>query len=133
MEITLSVPVLIIRGIGNLTYPEVLKREPLQTLIGCESLYFSKNDNAGNEPCLLTCSGSTYFGSNREVKSNMLGMVIKKKVANLITFSQKVPINRPQEVLEIEIVDYHGNRQEDVSCFALMNIQGKVANKLLAI
>ena len=133
MELNLSVPLFILKGCGKIPFPSALKREPLKSQIGCESLYLGENERAVDEPCFIICSGSIYRSQDNEVKNNMLGMFVKKKTTNLVTFSETVPINRPQEILEVEIVDFHGKRQEDISCIGLFRIKGTVAQKLLAI
>ena len=53
MNLNVSVPLLIKNGIGELHYPEVFKKAPLQTHISCDSMYFNPNSNAKNSKILF--------------------------------------------------------------------------------
>ena len=132
MHLNVSLPLFIKNGVGSLKFPEAFKRAPLQVYIGCDSAYFSLNTSARNEPCFITCSGSFYHTHNHEVKPNILGMFQNKRTANLVNFSKKFPITSAQETLELEIVDFHYNRQ-NISCLAVFELEGLVRNKLLTI
>ena len=67
------------------------------------------------------------------MKKNIVAMFQHNPVGELVSMSYPaVPITMPQEKLAMEIVNYHGKVQ-DVSCLAVFQIQGKVANKMLAI
>ena len=132
MNLSVSVPLLIKNGIGELHYPEVFKRAPLQTHISCDSMYFNPNSNAKNEPCFVICSGSFYYDHNHDQKSNILGMFQNKPLTNIVTFSKTFPITSAQETLEIEIVDFYFKRQK-ISCLAVFHLEGAVKNKLLTI
>ena len=95
MELNLSVPLFILKGCGKMPFPSALKREPLKSQIGCESLYLGKNERAIDEPCFIICSGSIYRSQDNEVKNNMLGMFVKKKTTNLVTFSLDFSFSAP--------------------------------------
>ena len=132
MNLNVSVPLLIKDGIGELQYPEVFKSAPLQTHISCDSMYFTANENAKDEPCFIICSGSFYYTRDHQLKPNILGMFQNKTATNIANFSCSFPITSAQETLEIEIVDFFYKRQK-ISCFALFHIEGAVKNKLLTI
>ena len=133
MDLNVSASLQILKGIGWLEFPEALKRQPLQTQIGCTSLYFVNNREAKKEPLFLVCSGSMYYTHNHAMKNNIVAMFQHKPKSHLMSSTYPaVPITMPQDKLAIEIVDYHGKRQ-NVSCLAVFQIHGKVANKMLAI
>ena len=132
MDLCLSTNLIIKRGLGELEYPQALKREALKSNIQCECLYLMENPKAKNEPYFITCSGSTYRTQDGTLKPNILGMFQNKKDANIVSFPYAVPITVPQEKLEVRIVDYHGKQQE-LSCMGVFRMHGPVGNKILAI
>ena len=133
MDLNITVSLQVLKGIGWLEFPEALKREPLQIQIRCISLFFGDNKDAKREPLFVVCSGSCYYTQDHEMKNNILAMFQHLPITHLReTAYPAVPITMSQDKLAIEIVDYHGNRQ-NVSCLGICQIQGKVANKLLAI
>ena len=133
MELNVSVSLQVLKGVGWLEFPEALKREPLQSQIHCSSLYFLSNTEAKGEPLFVVCSGSLYYTHNHEMKNNILAMFQHRPTSHLLSIAYPaVPITMSQDKLAIEIVNYHGLRQ-NVSCLGVFQIQGKVANKLLAI
>ena len=127
-----SLPLFINNGVGQLQFPEVFNRGPLHVKIGCSSLYFNPNVKANNEPCFLVSSGSFYYTPNREVRPNILCMFQNKKTTNTVSFSGMFPVTSAQENMEIEIVDFHYKRM-NVSCLAILHLEGSVKNKHLTI
>ena len=87
MNLTVSMPLFIKNGVGALKFPEAFKRAPQQVHIGCDSMYFSPNPKAKNEPCFLVCSGSFYYNCDHEVKPNISGMFVHKQFTNIVKFS----------------------------------------------
>ena len=133
MELNISIPVNIVKGFGELEFPKALKREPLLSTIQCQNLFFGSNSAAKNEPFMLICSGSQYWTQNQKMKNNVLAMFQNSKNPNTISFDyHPLPITSPQDKLVLEIVDFHGIRQ-NVSCLGTFHMTGKVANKLFAI
>ena len=132
MNLIVSMPLFIKKGVGALKFPEAFKRAPQQVHIGCDSMYFSPNPKAKNEPLFLVCSGSFYYNCNHEVQPNILGMFVNKQSTNIVKFSKVYTITSAQESLEIEIVDFDNNRK-DVSCFAVFHLEGLVSNKFLTL
>ena len=132
MNLNVSLQVFIKDGLGELQFPEVFKRSPLQVHIGCDSMWFNKNAEAHDEPCFIICSGSFYYTRNHELRPNILGMFQNKTTTNIVNFSKKFPITSAQETLEIEIVDFNNKRLE-ISSFAVFHLEGSVKNKLLTI
>ena len=66
MNLNVSLQVFIKEGVGELQFPEVFKRSPLQVHIGCDSMWLNENPKAHNEPCFIICSGSFYYTRNHE-------------------------------------------------------------------
>ena len=132
MDLCISTSLIIKKGLGELEYPQALKREPLKSNIQCECLYLTDNAKAKNEPYFITCSASTYRTQDNGLKANILGMFQNKPQANIVSFTYSAPITVPQEKLEVRIVDYHG-KQQDLTCIGVFRIHGSVANRLLAI
>ena len=132
MNICVAVPLYIKQGIGELHFPEVFKRAPLQVNIGCNSMYFSPVLTTKDEPCCIICSGSYYYSAKHELKPNILGMFQNKKKINIVNFTQKFPISSAQEILQIEIVDFNYKRK-DISSIAVFHFEGAVSNRHLAI
>ena len=132
MDLNVSLPLFIKKGVGALKFPEVFKRGPLQVDISCDSMFFTANSSNDNGPCFIICSGSVYYTKDHELKPNILGMFQNKKTTNLVNFSKKFPITSAQETLEIEIVNFHYQRQ-NISCLGVFHLEGSVRNKLLTI
>ena len=130
MNLNVSLPLFIKKGLGELQFPELFKRAPLQVNIACDSAYFSANNTALNEPCFIVCSGSFYYTRDHEQKPNILGMFQNKRTTNLVNFSKRFPITSAQETLEIEIVNFH-NQRLDISCLAVFHLDGSVRSMLL--
>ena len=133
MNLNTSTAVLIQNGVGELEFPQAFKRDLLTANIYCQSLYIHENSLAVNEGFFVVCDGSYFIKSNGEISKNVLAMFQNKAVANIVHFSEhRHPITTPQERLQIEIVDYHGERRK-VSALAVFCITGLVANFLLTI
>ena len=132
MNLNVSLQVFIKEGLGELQFPEVFKRSPLQVHIGCDSMWFIANPTGHNELCFIICCGSFYYTRNREQRPNILGMFQNKTTANMVNFLNKIPITSAQETLEIEIVDFH-NKRLNISALAVFHLEGSVKNQLLTI
>ena len=133
MNLNTSVLVIIKNGIGELQFPQALKRDLFMSTISCKSLFIEANESATNKGFLIVCDASYYIDQNRLMKKNILGMFQHRAKAKTIYFhDQKLPITTPQDRLKIEIVDSKGLLQ-DVSALATFDIAGCVSNKLLTI
>ena len=107
MELNVTVPLQILKGIGWLEFPEALKREPLNTQIRCMSLYFVKNDQAKREPLFVVCSGSFYYTHNHELKNNIVAMFQHLPVTHLMSSTYPaVPITMTQDKLVKSAMDH---------------------------
>ena len=80
MNLSFSIPVFIKKGLGELHYPVALRSAPLKSYISCESIYFSANPDANDEPWFITCSGSFYHTQENQAKPNILAMFQNKKL-----------------------------------------------------
>ena len=68
------------------------------------------------------------------MQHNILAMFENKRRGDFISFNVlKLPITVPQEKLQFEIVKWNGEKEENISAIALIEIGGIVSNKLLAI
>ena len=133
MNLNTSVLVIIKNGIGELQFPQALKRDLFMSTISCKSLFIEANESATNKGFLIVCDASYYIDQNRLMKKNILGMFQHRAKAKTIYFhDQNLPITTPQDRLKIEIVDSKGLLQ-DVSALATFEIAGCVSNKLLTI
>ena len=133
MNLNTTTAVTIQNGVGELEFPQALKRDLLMSTIYCQSLYFSDNSSATNEGLFIICDGSYYITHNGVAKTNILAMFQNKTNANIIHFSDhRLPITVPQDRLKIEIVDCKGVTQK-VSALAVFDIAGCVSNKLLVM
>ena len=133
MDLNISLPVLLVKGIGELDFPKALKRDLFTTTISCQSVYLNSSETARNESLFIVCKASTYIHQNSVVKDNVLANFMNILTPNLVNFYHKpVLVNNPQDRLRIEIVDYHFERQK-VSALAVFELTGKVSNKLLAV
>ena len=133
MNLNTSSIVKIREGVGELEFPQALKRDLLTTSIYCQSLHFSENYLAVNEGFFVVCDASYFIKSNGEVSKNILAMFQNKATTNTLHFSEhRYGITTPQERLQIEIVNTHGERQK-VSALAVLGLVGPVANYLLTI
>ena len=133
MNLNTSILVIIKNGIGELQFPQALKRDLLMSTISCKSLFIEVNESATNKGFLIVCDASFYMDQNGLMKKNILGMFQHRaKVKNIYFHDHKLPITTPQDRLKIEIVDSEGVLQ-DVSALATFDISGCVSNKLLTI
>ena len=133
MNLITSTPVYRMEGLGEIEFPKALKRDLLTSTIHCQSLYFTESYEAINEGYYVVWDCSYYLTQNGTVRKNVLALFQNRPAANVVHFyDNKVPLVSPQEKMNIEIIDYHGDRQ-DVSALAVIGIYGKVGNKLLTI
>ena len=133
MDLNASICLEIEDGIGEINFPDALKRDALASTICCHSLYLKKNFSAANEAFFITSNCSYHLSKNQVMKANILAMFENKRRGDFISFNNlKVPITLPQETLQFKIVNCYGT-QIYVSALALMEIAGVVANKILAI
>ena len=133
MNLNTSTVVVIQNGVGELEFPQALKRDLSMSTITCQSPYLEANENASNEGFFIVCDGSFYITQNGMVRKNILAMFQHKAVVNIVYFKDhKLPISTPQDRLKIEIVNSDGVRQ-DVSGLATFDIVGCVSNTLLTI
>ena len=133
MELTLSLPVNITEGQGSLTFPEALKRKPLNTFIRCQSICFSNSVSAVEFPLFVVCSGSCYLTRDRQINRNILGM-FKPTPGGLVNFnsSKDIPITIPEELMHIEVIDFQGLRK-NISGMIVVEIRGTIVNRFLAV
>ena len=133
MNLTTSTAVNILQGVGELEFPQALKRDLLMSSIYCQSLYLSGDPSATNDGLLLVCNGSYYITQNGTAKQNVLALFHNQAKSLIIHFTDhKFTINMPQYRLTIEIVNHLGTRQ-DISALTVLNIAGCVSNTLLLI
>ena len=132
MSLQVSLSLHIIKGEAQLEYPPVFKREALTARIRCKSLGFMDNEDAANAPLFVVCSGSMYRDQNSHLKKNILGMFQNQPTANIVNFDYFAPLTTPQEVITVEIVDFHGKRQ-DINALAVFHIEGLINNHLMAM
>ena len=133
MELNVSICLEIVDGIGEIYFPEALKRDALTSTLSCHSLYLKKNFATAHEAYFLTSNCSYHLSKNQVMKNNILAMFENKRRGDFISFNNfKVPITLPQETLQFKIVNCHGE-QIDLSALAVMEIAGVVSNKLQAI
>ena len=134
MLLNISTPVKIDKGLGYFDFPDALKRESLHTYIGCQSLFHQANKTASDRALLIVCSGSFYLNKTRQMTNNVLAMFQDSKTSKLVQFNrvEKIRVNLPQEVLQIQIVDIDGNVQ-NINGLAVVDICGKVSDRLAAI
>ena len=98
-----------------------------------DCLYLPNNSTANDEGLFLVCSASFYRDKNQNMKKNILGMFLNTPTPSVARFGDFwLPLTLPQETIQIECVDFHGERQ-DVSSLGVVHIRGTVTNKLLAI
>ena len=66
--------------------------------------------------------------------NNVLAMFQDSKTSKLVQFNrvEKIRVNLPQEVLQIQIVDIDGNVQ-NINGLAVVDICGKVSDRLAAL
>ena len=132
MSLQISMPLHIVKGEAQLQFPPVFKREALTAKIQCKSLAFLQDKEALNEPFYVVCSASMYRDQNSHLKKNILAMFQRKVEANTVSFDYFVPLTFPQEEITVEIVDYHGNRQ-DISALGVFRFEGLVNNHLMTM
>ena len=133
MNLNTSTAVQIQNGIGELEFPQALKRDLLTSTIRCLALHLSRNTPTSSEGLFVVCDGSYYITQNGVAKKNVLAM-FENKISSNVTqfFDHRLPLNVPQDRLTIEIVNYDGVVQK-VSALAVFDLAGCVSNKLLAI
>ena len=133
MNLNTSTAVQITNGVGELEFPQALKRDLLMSTICFISLYLNGNTSATNGGLFVVCDGSYYITQNGTTKKNVLAMFQNKSNGDIIHFSDhRLALNVPQDRLTIEIVNFEGSLQQ-VSALAVFDIAGCVSNKLLAI
>ena len=133
MNLNTSTAVQITNGVGELEFPQALKRDLLMSTICFISLYLNGNTSATNGGLFVVCDGSYYITQNGTTKKNVLAMFQNKSNGDVIHFSDhRLALNVPKDSLTIEIVNFEGSLQQ-MSALAVFDIAGCVSNKLLAI
>ena len=133
MNLNLSTAISIEDGIGELEFPQALKRDLLMSTIHCRNIYFPANPSAKNEGFFIVCDGSYHITQSGVERKNILAAFQNKRKANIISFpDQKLHIVAPKDRLRIEIVNSKGELQK-VSALATFDIAGSVNNNLLVI
>ena len=77
----------ILRGVGELEFPQALKRDLLMSSIYCQSLYLSENSSATDEGLLLVCNGSYYITQNGMAKQNVLALFHNQAKSHITHFT----------------------------------------------
>lgn len=133
MNMNTSTLVVIKNGVGELRFPQALKRDLFTSTINCQSLFFDTNESPTNKGLFIVSDASFYIDQNGIQTRNVLGMFLHRAKAKTVYFrDNKLPITTPQDRLKIEIVDSEGDLQ-DISALATFDIAGCVSNKLLTI
>ena len=68
MNLNTSILVIIKNGVGELQFPQALKRDLLMSTISCKSLFIEVNESATNKGFLIVCDASFYIDQNGVVK-----------------------------------------------------------------
>ena len=133
MELSVAQPLHLKNGMGEIQFPEALTRDPSKSSLHIDCLYLPNNSTANDEGLFLVCSASFYRDKKQNMKKNILGMFLNTPTPSVARFGDFwLPLTLPQETIQIECVDFHGERQ-DVSSLGVVHIRGTVTNKLLAI
>ena len=134
MELKTSACVQIIDGVGTLDFPEALKFNSKHSYIRCRSICYESNLKSENKPLFVVCSSSYHLARNYQRKKNILAMFNNAPTGGLIHYDgdNNMPITSPQTVMDIELVDCDGMRQ-NVTAVAVFEIQGIVKDNFVNI
>ena len=133
MELAVALPLHLKEGLAEITFPEALKRDPLQIYTPFDCLWLPRNMQAHSEGFFLVCSASIYRDKNLELKKNTLGLFKSTQKPSLTKFREySAPLTLPQETIQNECVNFHGKCQ-NVSALGVVHIRVSISNKLLAI
>lgn len=129
MEIKTTSPVSIVKGYGELFFPEVFRTDCYLSSVNCVSLSLKSKRPAASDSLILTCNGSHYVDADNTRKPNVLALFEEKK--GVVQFNDlHLPLTSPPEILEIYISNAAGQRQ-DVVATGLLEIRGITQNKFM--
>ena len=96
MEIKTTSPVSIVKGYGELFFPEVFRTDCYLSSLNCVSLSLKSKRPAASDSLILTCNGSHYVDADNTRKPNVLALFEEKK--GVVQFNDlHLPLTSPRK------------------------------------
>ena len=126
MNLNTSTAVNIQNGVGELEFPQALKRDLLMSTIYCQSLYFSGNTSASNKGLFVVCDGSYYITRNGVAKKNILAMFQNKTATCCKQQNYQKKILLPKNLMKKIEIQVFSQTETTTTCRNLENTSWEI-------